>query len=193
MDKLWRFIERACLVLGLLIAMATLFYTAAIYYNEAPNGAFVPSIGKFKMNAPWSVLAVGAISVALLITGWGMMLVRSDKPKIVKTDLRLQFQPNNLNPVCLDMHNIANWYAIRHEVNIQESPSKKFPQGRQHQIRSWSLYLVFERLVALKQIRIDANGAQVPVIEVKDRSPRHAVILISGDMPAAILDINIVV
>jgi hypothetical protein len=74
---------------------------------------------------------------------------------------------------------------MRHEVNVTEAPSKTF--------RFWTLHVVFDRPVALKQIIFDAHGTQIPVVEVKDRSPRHAVIFISGDMPPVILDMKVVI
>ena len=33
MDKIWRVTERTCIVLGLLVAVGTLYYTAAPYYG----------------------------------------------------------------------------------------------------------------------------------------------------------------
>jgi hypothetical protein len=52
---------------------------------------------------------------------------------------------------------------------------------------------VFDRPVAIKQITFDGHGAALPLIEVKDRGPRHAVIVIAGDVGGAVLDINVIV
>ena len=82
---------------------------------------------------------------------------------------------------------------MRHGVQINEMPSTQFPQRRQHEVRFWTLHVVFDRPVLFKQIIFDTNGAQLPPIEVKDPTTRHAVILISGDMPSCILDTKLVI
>ncbi|MGD0418570.1 MAG: hypothetical protein ABSA68_03145 [Xanthobacteraceae bacterium] len=117
----------------------------------------------------------------------------SPVPKAIQTSLRLQFYPNSINPICLELHNISNWYALRQSFLINEAPSPQFPQGRQIEARTWTIYIVFDRPVAMRQVVFDAHGAQVPTIEAKDRSARHVVIYISSDMPGALLDINVVV
>jgi hypothetical protein len=117
----------------------------------------------------------------------------SPVPKAIQTSLRLQFYPNSINPICLELHNISNWYALRQSFLINEAPSPQFPQGRQIEARTWTIYIVFDRPVAMRQVVFDAHGAQVPTIEAKDRSARHVVIYFSSDMPGALLDINVVV
>jgi hypothetical protein len=114
-------------------------------------------------------------------------------PQAIPTSLRLQFQANSLNPTCLDINNIANWYSLRNEMQIHEGPSPQYPNGRVITRRFWTLYVVFDHPVSLKQIVFDGNGAQLPTIEVKDRSPRHAVIFISDDMPSCILDLRVII
>jgi len=47
--------------------------------------------------------------------------------------------------------------------------------------------------VAVKQILVDGNSAILPLVEVKDRGSRHAVITIAGDVGGAIVDIKVIV
>ena len=53
--------------------------------------------------------------------------------------------------------------------------------------------MIFDQPVAIKQIRFNGNGAQLPMIEVKSTSPRYAVIVISGDLGNVILDVDVIV
>jgi hypothetical protein len=132
-------------------------------------------------------VGMGAVLGVARLRGLGSLA-----PRAIPTSLRLQFHPNSVTPTCLDLHNISNWYALRQSFVVTEAPSPQFPQGRQIETRAWTILIVFERPVAMKQVVFDAHGAQVPVVEAKDRSTRHVVIYISGDMPGAVLDINIV-
>jgi hypothetical protein len=104
--------------------------------------------------------------------------------------LRLQFQPNSLNPVSLKVENISNWYALRNTLTIHEGPSPLHPNGRQIENRQWFIFVVFAHLVAIKQIQIDGHGATLPTVEVKDRSARHAVIVVSDDLGAVTFEIK---
>jgi hypothetical protein len=72
---MWKFIERACIILGLLLAAATLYYTAGAYYgwNQPQPVATSPHT---TMTAPWWLYAIGAIGFALLVTAWIMISLR---------------------------------------------------------------------------------------------------------------------
>lgn len=76
-DKLWKPIERTCVVAGLLFAAATLYYTAAGYYGwNQPLPSKPPGTS---MNAPWWLYVFVAIGIALLITAWVMIFIRRRK------------------------------------------------------------------------------------------------------------------
>jgi hypothetical protein len=114
-------------------------------------------------------------------------------PKSIKTSLRLQFQPNSINVTSLHLQNIWCWYAYRYSTLVFEVPSAQFPQGRQIEVRQWSIFLVFDKPVALKQILVNPNGATLPTVQVVDRGPRHAFIIVPGDIGAAIVDIDVAI
>jgi hypothetical protein len=67
-DKIWKVVERACTIAGLLFTAATLYYTAATYYgwNQSPTPT-----------ALWWPFVQGGLGVALLVTAWTMLRARN--------------------------------------------------------------------------------------------------------------------
>jgi hypothetical protein len=79
MDRLWLFIERACLVFGTTIGAATLYFTAGVYYNwnQQPVPSSPPVIaGNAAMIPGWWIMASGGIGALLLVTAWIMIIIR---------------------------------------------------------------------------------------------------------------------
>ena len=73
----WKVVERACPALGVIIGAATLYYTAAPYYERhqaqlAPQ----PNVEAVAMAPPWWLITLAALGVLLLFTGWAMMVLR---------------------------------------------------------------------------------------------------------------------
>ncbi len=182
-----RYFVRSMFFITLLSVLASIFWRS-ISKSLSPDGTKIIAA---VANSPitWLVMFSAGIGIILLIA----KLRRSLTPKAIKTSLRLQFQPNSINVTCLHLDNIWSWYALRHSTFFVEPPSPQFPQGRQIESRQWSVFVVFDKPVALKQVVINTNGANLPMIAVRDRGPRHAVILIAGDIGAAILDIDVAI
>ncbi len=111
-----------------------------------------------------------------------------DESGKTETYLRLQFSAGYGVPICLRMGNIWRWNAydiVAHELNPE----------RQVVIKKVGafLFVVFDQPVNAKQIRIDpADGATLPIHEVKDYTTRHAVVSFSGDMSGRIIDFQVV-
>jgi hypothetical protein len=182
-----RYFVRAMFVLASLLALVAIFWRQILSNLGAKPLAFIVSLA----NSPlaWLVMFVIGIGAVLALT----RVRGSPIPKAIPTSVRLQFHPNSINPTNLHLENIWSWYALRHSFIVHEGPSKQFKQGREIESRQWTIFLVFDKPVALKQILVNGNGANLPVVEVKDRGPRHAVIVIAGDIGGVILDINVVV
>jgi hypothetical protein len=200
MRNQWQIIERSCIILGIFIAAATLYFTAGTYYRWNEQNIASPSFAGgaiMTMSQWWMLIISGVIGFLLLITGWIMIGLRQQSlmkmPQAIATSVRLQFHPNSIIPTCLNMQNIFYWYALCTMFNIQEGPSKQYEQGRILQTKQWIIFLMFDTPVELKQIVVDGHGAQLPLVEVKDRGVRHAIIVISGDVGGALLDINVIV
>lgn len=75
------------------------------------------------------------------------------------------------------------------------APHQKDPSGShlEQTVLIWSLYLNFDRPVAIKQILVDGNGFALPILEIKDRSDRHAILVFPGDLGGAVIDVNAVI
>jgi hypothetical protein len=181
--------------IGAMFAVAAILAAIAIFFRQIDNvvpsqlGGMLTALANSKPS--WLglfVLGIGAVFAIARLRGLG-----TNAPRSIPTSLRLQFNPNSLIPTCLDIHNIANWYSMRHSFIVNELPTKKSQQGRQQEFRCWTIHIVFDRPITLRQVVVDTHGVQLPLLEVKDRSTRHAIILISGDIPAAVMDITCVV
>jgi hypothetical protein len=75
METTWKFIERTILVAGFVIAAATLYYTAAPYYEYPKPATTLPSAGSTIL-PDWTILLFGSLGIALLVTGWAMLIAR---------------------------------------------------------------------------------------------------------------------
>ena len=74
----WKIVDRACLFLGAVFAGVCAYYTMAGYYGWkylTATPAPVPASGT-AMVPPWWLYITGGLGVALLITGWVMMIAR---------------------------------------------------------------------------------------------------------------------
>ncbi len=113
--------------------------------------------------------------------------------KPIPTSVRLQFHPNSIIPTSVHVENIWYWYTLCNMFTANEAPTKKNPSGNKITLKICSVFIVFDKPVSVKQILVDGNGAVLPLVEVKNSGPRHAVITISGDVGSAIIDFKVVV
>ncbi len=180
------------------VAYAALFVAAMIVAADtgvriAPDLAtYAPA---FVHGAIWGFAPLALVVGATIILLFREFFVRPNRekagvPQAIPTSLRLQFFPNSIIPACLGIENIWSWYSLCHIFTAIEGSSPQYPEGREITKRQWSIFLVFDRPVAFKQIIVNGNGVNLPMTEVKERGPRHAVITIGGDIGGAIVDIN---
>ncbi len=147
------------------------------------------------LSGNWNYIPLILITIAgliFLLKQFGIIQNKSIL-EAIPTNLRLQFHPNSINPINLYSENIANWYALCHIFTVVEPASKTFKQGRELVNKQWSIFLVFDKPVAIKQITVDGNGAKLPITEIKNSSSRHAVITVSDDIGGAVLDIKAII
>ena len=100
-----------------------------------------------------------------------------------ETRIKLQFGGSNEIPVGIELHNIWRWYALSNVVILN------LPEG-QREIKTWSVFLTFDKPVDVKQVLVSVPGNRR--YEVKDTSPRSAVIAFLEDIVNAPVEIRVV-
>src|SRR5579871_6442803 len=133
-----------------------------------------------KVTEAWSWPVAAGAAVVLLAAGLSIyrnLWPRQDPwaPRAIPTRARLQFNHGLNLPTPIQIENIWYWYAYFNVFAGQNVP---------HQ---WTVFLVFERLVTVDHIDIDAGGAPLPVHEVKTYGNRHAVIYFGGDLSGRVI------
>jgi hypothetical protein len=99
------------------------------------------------------------------------------------THLGLKFGPSGSSPIATDLANIWRWYAL------QSIAVMILPDGQRKEIKSWNLFMTFEKPVDVKQVIIE--GDKLPQYEVKDRDSRSVVVAFLGDISDASLRVRI--
>ncbi len=194
-DKAWKIIERSGLFIGTVCAIITAYFTVGLFYGWNVQSQPQPKLAGALMIAPWWLWILGGIGIALLITAWAMIVIRSRQkpvavllpvpPQKIPTRLRLQFNGGGALPLMVDEQNVWRWYSIAQvQVFVREN------QPNERRVASWQLFMVFNQPVDFRQLRIDGGGTAIPPSEVKDSGVRHAVIVFDGDMPACVLTVE---
>ncbi len=101
------------------------------------------------------------------------------------TSLKLLFAGGGQIPQPQSQENIYRWYALK---NITVLFDKK---GNRTDVPSWTIVLTFEKDISPTYLHIKSNGQNLPLHEVKDFSPRHAVISIGGEVPPGVVELTV--
>jgi hypothetical protein len=137
-------------------------------------------------STPWYVPAIlGACLTAILAY---VLLFGRTEPRLrrLRTSAVIRFIAGNNNPEKIEVRNIWNWYALCNIVYVHEQG------GAVRELRTWSIFLVFDEPISAKQVLVESD-APLPVYEVKNYGPRHAVIAFSGDIPTTVIRIRVAV
>lgn len=105
--------------------------------------------------------------------------------KPARTILRLQFNPNNVLPLALEVENIWRWYTLQ---QFLVSYDKKMKQ-KESVVANTTVFVMFTNPIPLKQVKINCSGA-LPIFEVKDAGERHAIIIFDGGLSGLVIDIE---
>ncbi len=129
-DRAWKVVERACVVSGALCGVIAAAYTVAGYY--APRSADVATPSAVGTRAPaahaalasgmipnWAVIFLAVFGVALLATGWAMILRRGATGQIIKPSAEGSPGPSPLqapseSPDVLDAKLQLENFVLRH-------------------------------------------------------------------------------
>ncbi len=143
------------------------------------------------MKIPTSTAAL--IAFLMVLTWMGVAVsyyLRSGDPFLpspVPTEIRLQFRDRDSSPLAIDNKNIWRWYTLQTVVKGIDAKT-----GALNEVgRNVTVFLIFDKPVKLTQFRIDGMGSTLPMYEVKDSSPRGAVIVFSGELTGKVVEIQV--
>jgi hypothetical protein len=147
-------------------------------------------VGKRGMDS-WYFISLAFVVAAMAISAgaYGIGLrtanqaLTSSPTQGADTHLSLNFGQTGTTPQATSLSNIWRWYALANVARMI------LPDGQMRDIKSWSVFLTFEKPVDVKQIIVEGQG--IPQYEVKDRDARSAVIAFLGDIVNASLRIRV--
>lgn len=135
-----------------------------------------------------------AVTLLAFLTGaslvWWISVADAEKSTTettrTQTNLRLQFNaPGTFQPVAIDDHNIWYWQGLANVFTYYDT------KGKEGKKISWTLFLVFDKPIAIKQLKIDSGGRTIPLYEVKSKSNRHVIIWFNDDLSGMVLSIEV--
>jgi len=136
---------------------------------------------------PWWVPAILAFCLTVFI---GVSAYRGESRRKnkapVDTGISLRFSGGNETPTPEEGKNIYGWYAL--QIITQTINTRTQEETRS---RMWTIFLVFDKEVNPKRLNISSEGFAMPLHEVKEFRPRHAIIVINADLPAGVLNIKV--
>ncbi len=146
-------------------------------------------LGRVSVNSqPREILVLVAIVGSLVMSGIGWYKINTgSKPSDIPTSLLLQYNAPGAYPLEVGMTNIKYWYTFHQD--FIEIDSKTGQQSLKARI--WTVFLVFEKPVSIRQFRVEAGGAGLPTYEIKAQSPWHAVIVFSGEVSGVIVNFRV--
>jgi len=113
------------------------------------------------------------------------------KPTPVPTLIRFQFKGGKQASTAVRTENILHWYVLcGNETTITALDKHNKPLEHAVFPVTWTIILVFDVPVTMKQLLVEPGGSDFPTAEVKIVTPWYAVITTFGaDPPAGLLDI----
>lgn len=128
---------------------------------------------------------IAGIALAYWLFRWFLPLrAKTPGANAAETFLRLQFSADGSPSHAVELANVWRWYALGHVV------VPVIAGQRSQEIKTWVLFVTFEKPVDVKQIIIEASGL-LPRHEVKDRDARSIVIALMGDVMNCTVDIRV--
>jgi hypothetical protein len=124
-------------------------------------------------------LVVAMVAIGVAAYGVGLRAGNKDKDSPSPTQgndthLSLKFGPAGSTPIATDLANVWRWYALASIAVVV------LPDGQRKEIKSWNLFMTFDKPIDAKQVIIEGGG--LPQYEVKDRDSRSVVIAFLGDI-----------
>jgi hypothetical protein len=186
MGLLERTVILVCTVLGTVFTAGCLYFTAApiLHWWPLSTAASAAAAGSPMIAPAWVLALFGLLGVALLLAVLSYRFGR--KPRAIPTSLKIQFNAGNVLPVGIETVNIWRWYTLVHIIRSVDPKGKK--PTTEHSMLT--IFVMFDRPTAFKQLSLDAAGATLPHYEIKDCGPRHAIITMEAAIPGVVLSIK---
>ncbi|MDR3450822.1 MAG: hypothetical protein P4M15_13950 [Alphaproteobacteria bacterium] len=147
----------------------------------------------------WVAMAGFTICVFLCGLGVGLMVTpqgddtKKNEPKIIDTNLFLQFSDLHTVPIERGQKNIKYWYALFTEsifVDTKDSEGKSL--GGFSVPPRWSIFIIFDESPLFRQAIATCKGLINPKCDVQVANQHYAIITIVGDVTGATLDVNLI-
>jgi hypothetical protein len=134
----------------------------------------------------WFVVIILGLSSLLVINKTTKQSGTDNRPRKVKTGLTLEFVPGQMMPLASNVQNIWRWYSLKQAMMAVHD------DGTRTEYSLFTIFIIFDKPVAAKQILITGRGVTLPAHEAKDWGPRHAVIVFSEEPAGSTVQIRIV-
>jgi hypothetical protein len=102
----------------------------------------------------------------------------------LQTFLKIRFGALNTLPSLVSQNNIFRWFSVKNVFGGIDSKTKQ-----PFEMCLVNLFIAFDNPISFRQIQIDGSGLPLPRHEIKDSSPRTAVIAFQGDLVG--IDLNV--
>jgi hypothetical protein len=142
----------------------------------------------------WATQAGMAFAILLIGVAAGLYFGdrRGDdlEPKEIRTSVRIQFYCNQTIPTEITRDNISSWYAlwspsatvIAKDAEGKEIERHLFP-------KNWNIFVIFKKPTKYRQLIVSFDSPGFPPYEVKQSGDLWAIINVSGDIPAGVLQV----
>jgi hypothetical protein len=147
------------------------------------------------------VVIYACIGLGILLIGCAVGLIfgerrkpdRDVNPKIIETNLFLQFSDCNSVPVEKNPRNIRHWFASFSEsIFVDTKDSEGHSLGGFSVPPRWVVFLIFEKRPLYRQMIAVCKGPNSPQAIVQVSNAEYAVVSINGDVTSATLEISLI-
>ncbi len=106
---------------------------------------------------------------------------------------KLQIQYNELGKAQpITKLNVANYFSVNSISRAIMKDSQGQPLSSQVFTNAVYLFVVFDKPIAVKDFRIDGNGAMLPMHEIQEKNSRSALIVFDGPIVGTVVNVEAV-
>lgn len=146
--------------------------------------------------APISLISLSAVLILATHLGWvgrpSELAARAAPPAAIPAapsptaGITLRFWGDARAPERLSFGNIFRWYYLKNIMVVTNAKTRK-----EEQKAMGTLFLTFDKPVAINTVEVSSPDMRLPYYEVKDFNPRSAVIVFMEDLPPGTLVVSV--